>query len=267
LHNRQIAQSAHLLLTNFDFGISIDFSGFKAWPICKINLKYFEGNDYSLVPTCDITRVDITFRGGQSMLRVTLLTGAVMIALMIASTRAQAAKAAKCVTKNGEVDHTSADGSKCETFSDGTDKATAKASGDSLAGAEAETGSKADTTATSGSTAESDAFDGATASCDASKGSFCRTLATSGVAKATAGEGASFDSSGGAYAQTDAKCKATAKATGVGALASADCKSDGSVVKATATNGGKAEGFDYQAPICTPNGGTAVVVSPMGNCK
>ena len=35
---------------------------------------------------------------------------------------------------------------------------------------------------------------------------------------------------------------------------------------ATATGGGIAMGFDYQKPVCTPNGGTAKVKSPMGNC-
>ena len=62
------------------------------------------------------------------------------------------------------------------------------------------------------------------------------------------------------------KCHASAKATGPSSVAFGQCEAGG-FAHATATNGGNAQAFDDKAPICTANGGTAVVQSTFGNCS
>jgi hypothetical protein len=62
-------------------------------------------------------------------------------------------------------------------------------------------------------------------------------------------------------------CKTTARATGDGSDAEATCNNKHTKVTAIATGGGTAIGFDDQAPQCSPNGGTAMVKGPMGNCN
>ncbi len=79
-------------------------------------------------------------------------------------------------------------------------------------------------------------------------------------------EGAA-DDGGNAHAESSGvSCEATANATGDGSDAEAFCSNHGTKVTAIASGGGIAFGSDTESPQCMPNGGTAMVMSPEGDC-
>jgi hypothetical protein len=166
-----------------------------------------------------------------------------------------------CVEKNNTtVDH-KATGGECFAGSDGTGKATAKAT---LGFADSELSTGGTTTAT---VSGSGAFSGATA--DSGGKSISHVSGTGGDGDATTDSHgtATTNVTGGGEAHTQAFGKCNAKATAdAGSFANAVCEHDGTHATAVATKGGHAEGFDDKSPICTPNGGTAKVRSSGGNC-
>ena len=75
------------------------------------------------------------------------------------------------------------------------------------------------------------------------------------------------DDGGNAHAESSGvSCEATANASGDGSDAEAFCSNQGTKVTAMASGGGVAVGSDTQPPQCMPNGGTAMVTSPAGDC-
>jgi hypothetical protein len=207
--------------------------------------------------------------GGESVKARTTMTG-VLVAMLFVLVAAQAhAKAASvCVQKkNNSVDHKGTDGSECFASSDGSGKARSSATGDkSFADAEVNSGGKAKATATGGSFSEALTDTGSKSTSNASNGS--SVTATSdehGVAKGTA-NGSMSEADPSAFG----KCNASATATNTGSLATlatANCGSNGTFARATATNGGTAKAFDNASPTCTATGTeTAQVTSSGGNC-
>jgi hypothetical protein len=75
------------------------------------------------------------------------------------------------------------------------------------------------------------------------------------------------DDGGNAHAESSGvSCEATANATGDSSDAEAFCTDHGTKVTAIASGGGVAIGSDTEPPQCMPNGGTAMVMSPEGDC-
>lgn len=75
------------------------------------------------------------------------------------------------------------------------------------------------------------------------------------------------DDGGNAHAESSGvSCGATANATGDSSDAEAYCSNHGTKVTATASGGGVAIGSDTEPPQCMPNGGSAMVTSPEGDC-
>lgn len=104
---------------------------------------------------------------------------------------------------------------------------------------------------------------GCSAISTASNGGTGGSLCSGGKSKAesTADDGGSTLSESWGVA-----CEATANATGAGSEAEADCYNHGSKVTAIASGGGVAMGSDTRPPQCMPNGGSAMVTSPAGDC-
>ena len=75
------------------------------------------------------------------------------------------------------------------------------------------------------------------------------------------------DDGGNAHAESSGvSCEATANASGDSSDAEAYCSNQGTKVTAIASGGGVAIGSDTEPPQCMPNGGTAMVMSPAGDC-
>ncbi len=75
------------------------------------------------------------------------------------------------------------------------------------------------------------------------------------------------DDGGNAHAESSGpSCEANANATGDSSDAEAYCSNHGTKVTAIASGGGVAIGSDSEPPQCMPNGGTAMVMSPEGDC-
>ncbi len=196
--------------------------------------------------------------------QITVMGFAIAALLSVNPAKALAAPGANCVSTSGDFMNVGGDGSSCDAFSDGSGKAKATAKGNSGANSEVVSGDKATAVATDHSFAEAESQGSscpakATANHGASAASLC--FGQGGSAQATASNGADL-----ARADAGAACKATAKATGAGSDAIAECSTPGGFVNATATNGGFAEGSDTDSPNCVPNGGTAKVRSTGGNC-
>jgi hypothetical protein len=188
---------------------------------------------------------------------------AVAMLLAFGAAPAHAGPGVKCQEKmNSKVDHKGTDGSECFASSDGTGGAKSKAAGaKSFADAEIQTGGKANAVATGGSFSEAIADTGSHSISNASNGgSVTATSDKHGVAKGTASGSSEADPS------AFGKCHATAKATGLNSLATAECLSPGTFAHATATGGGKAHAFSNASPSCVPNAGTAHVHSSGGDC-
>jgi hypothetical protein len=189
----------------------------------------------------------------------------VAMLLIFAAAQAHAAAGSVCaVKKNNSVDHKGVDGSECFASSAGKGNAHSSATGDkSFADAEVNGRGKAKATATGGSFSEAIADTGGKSTSNASNGSsVTATTDEHGVAKGTA-DGSMSEADPSAFG----KCNASAKATGVGSLATSQCGSNGTFAHATATNGGIAKAFDNASPTCTAAGtATAKVQSSGGNC-
>src|ERR1700722_2650963 len=75
------------------------------------------------------------------------------------------------------------------------------------------------------------------------------------------------DDGGNAHAESSGtSCEANANASGDSSDAEAYCNNHGTKVTAIASGGGVAIGSDTEPPQCMPNGGTAMVMSPDGDC-
>jgi hypothetical protein len=141
------------------------------------------------------------------------VAAAVLLMLALVSARANAGKGAKCVSKGTFVIKDGTDGSECRADSDGSNKATAKATGDSFAEAELETGGVANAVATNHGVAHATSNTGGNAQSKASNTSDASAVASSsGKATATASNNVNEDNDGGAGAVARAQCSATAKA-------------------------------------------------------
>jgi hypothetical protein len=213
---------------------------------------------------------------------------------------------AKCVSKSGTQTNMGSDGSECSAEADGKNgsKAIAKASGNGADAQSSVTlGGRGKSTALDGSTADTEADGPSMAVSNATGvGSFADSnTSNNGIGISTASSGgdsganarsnckstATASNNGtsingcfrpGSVSETTAdggtagtssegnNCRTKATSTGDGSDAEATCINKNTKVIAVATGGGIAMGFDFQAPVCTPNGGTAMVKSPMGNC-
>lgn len=240
----------------------------------------------------------------RSLVFQSALLGATLIPFCLAPSYAKSDRGVNCACTSGTVTHVGSDGSECTAFCDGkhAGTATARATGDgSGASASVQFGGRAKSTASDGGAASSEAQPGNATSIASGSGSQSQVVISGGRGKATATSGGNAtansaakceviamasnngttgddclsrgskavgtaDDSGNAHAETLGNCKATANATGDGSDAEAYCDNNGTTVTAIATGGGVAIGYDYRAPQCTPNGGTAMVTSPAGNC-
>lgn len=226
-------------------------------------------------------------------------------ALMFLGVVASSAEGAKCGCEHGSVTHMGSDGSECTALCLGkhAGMATSSATGDgSDASASAQFGGQAKAHASSGGIASSEAQPGHATSIASGSGSNSQVVISGGTGKAHAMSGGNAtansaanceviatasnngtatnvclasrskavgiaDDGGNAEANASGpSCKATANASGDGSDAEAFCGNDRSKVTATATGGGVAVGSDNEPPQCMPNGGTAMVTSPAGNC-
>lgn len=182
-------------------------------------------------------------------------------AMLIASAAQAYAGGVTCKSTKGVHKRTASDGSNCLASSDGTGKATAKASGGGSSQTFVDTGGKSSSFATNQgmSEAESESKGKSTAHASDPGSNAFVDADQKGVATVSA--------TGGSTANVTAlgNCNASGMAAG-GSTVNANCEADGSFVHATATGGGDAEGSDSSDPICTPNGGTATVRSSHGNC-
>lgn len=150
---------------------------------------------------------------------------AVSVILALGPTQANAGK---CVSNGTLVIKDTKDGSECRADSDGSNKATAKATGNSFAEAVLDTGGQSNPIATKKGVAHSTSHSGGIAKSKASKNSDASSVASSsGTATATASNNANEGNDGGARAVTGAACSSTANAKGTGggfgANAEADC--------------------------------------------
>lgn len=194
----------------------------------------------------------------------------VFAALVVGGRANAGAKSVTCVSTGNDVKRVAGDFSDCEADSDGSNKAIAKAKGSSEAKAFLITDGKAHAVAIKNAFAEAISSSGGNSIAKATNGGAAQAVTSaSGKAKATASDNANTPNGGGAHSFASANCTSDASAKGrgeIGAGAEAHCSIDGSMVKATATNGGFAFGSDTDPPDCKPGPGTAKVESPMGNC-
>jgi hypothetical protein len=124
------------------------------------------------------------------------------------------------------------------------------------------TGGRAKAVSSSGGNAQANASPGYVADASAKHGGSSTASATgsgNGFANAISDDGF-------ANANTFGNCRTKATADTKGE-ADASCERNGSDVTVEATGGAIAQGSDSMAPVCnTSAGGTAMVISPMGNC-
>lgn len=177
------------------------------------------------------------------------------------ATGPSASNANSTASNNSSATSNAVDGSAATSGASNSSSATSSATGGSAVNSQASNSSSADTTATNGSAAGAQSDGSSMAKSTASDGSLALSAAGGGsFAQAQASLGSE------AQAQTFNGASALAEAVN-GSLAAAQNATPNTFVCAYATNGSEALGSDSSAPTCAPSaGGSAVVVSPFGNC-
>jgi len=211
--------------------------------------------------------------------RAVLILAAVCL-FAIGAVRNAAAQTASCT---GNQANTDIDSDLCQSISNGGGAATANATGPTSSTAYAEADgstSSATSNATNDAEADSLAVDSSSATATATDDSLSQVQAyinatgngiasDDGLAEVLALDGGVADASASedATAEAGAAGGAIAFATATGdSVALASDSTPYTAVCAYAADGGFAFGSDFEAPVCDPGPGVAVVVSPLGSC-